>query len=80
MWRWWERQSHGETSIGSAQLLLTGHWHHLSVIRDGPKSHIQCPTLDGGSPWFEHTTAKTTTPGTVTVVCGPDGWDHLRIL
>lgn len=80
VWRWWERQSHGMRPVGDATLLITGHFHHLSVLANGPRTHIQAPTLDGGSTYFAEKSGLDSTPGTLTVTVGPDGWDNLKIL
>lgn len=82
---WWKDQAHGMTLVGEAEILITGHYHHLIVNQSGRKSHIQVPSLDGGSQWWENKTAQVSPPGMVSMVVGEGvgpagcGWDNLRI-
>ena len=77
---WWKDKAHAQHRVGDASILVTGHYHHLTLIQDGPKTAIQAPALDGGSRWFEELGGPITNAGTLTFVCDEDGWDHLRIL
>lgn len=67
-------------TVGDATLLLTGHYHHLRVEQPGAKTWIQAPALDGGSDWWTNTSGQHSAPGTLTLVVGQGGWDHLRVL
>lgn len=78
--RWWAGQAHGCQPIGDATLLLGAHKHHLVVIRNGFKTFIQCPSLDGGSQWWKHQTGVDSPPGIVTLVVGGGGWSDLEVL
>ena len=77
---WWKGQAFGMRPAGDATLLLTGHSHHLSVVQDGPRTHIQAPTSDSGSQWWEETAGVPSIPGALTLTIGPDGWDDLKLL
>lgn len=81
---WWKDQAHGMQPIGDAQLLLSGHYHHLSVTQAGAKTHIQCPSLDGGSDWWRNVTGQDAPPGILTLTVGKNtglsGWDNLKIV
>lgn len=77
---WWKGQAHGLQPVGDATLLLSGHYHFLSIVQDGRKCAIQCPSLDGGSEWFKNTTGADSPPGLLTLTVGARGWDDLRIL
>lgn len=88
---WWKGQSHGGQPIGSAQILLSGHYHHLRVAQDGHKTHIQAPALEGGSDWWRHITGQESAKGILTLVVGSSvgpvitpelraGWDHMAVL
>jgi len=64
-------------------LWVTAHFHHLSVIDYGAFTAIQCPSNDGGSKWFEDTTGKWSTAGTLTFLVGKHdvrNWSDLQIL
>jgi hypothetical protein len=77
---WWKGQAFGMRPAGDASLLLTGHSHHLSIVEDGPRTHIQAPTIDSGSQWWEETAGIPSIPAALTLVVGPKGWDDLKAL
>lgn len=83
---WWQRMAMNRNAIGDADVLVSGHFHHLQVHAEGVadsakgRSWFQCPALDCGSPWWEHQGGSPTQQGTLTFVTGEDGWDHLRVL
>ena len=77
---WWRGQMEGRKPIGDADVLISAHYHHFAVVSDGSRTWMQCPTLDGGSEWFEHLSGAGTTPGTLVVSMGGGKWDGLRIL
>ena len=77
---WWKGQQHGRHPIGDADVLITAHYHHFAAKTDAGRTWLQCPTLDGGSTWFEHQSGARTMPGTLSVVVGRGGWNHLEIL
>jgi hypothetical protein len=77
---WWKGQAFGMRPAGDATVLLTGHSHHLSIVQDGPRTHIQAPTTDSGSQWWEETAGVPSIPGALTLTIGPNGWDDLKLL
>lgn len=77
---WWAKQGHGMQPIGDATLLMSGHYHHLHVLQQGAKTHVQIPALDGGSTWFRHRTGADCPPGLVTMLVGNGGWSDLAVL
>jgi predicted phosphodiesterase len=70
--KWWEGQALGSTPVGSADILITGHYHHLRVQNIGERLWIQIPSLDGGSPWFKDRRGYDSPAGIVTLVVGAD--------
>ena len=79
---WWAHQAHGQQPIGQAQLLLTGHWHHLRVEDSGTtKTWLQMPAFDGGSDWFRRGKGEDNAAGMVTLdITGVGrGWSNLKI-
>ena len=61
---------------------VTAHFHHLRVQDQGPYYWFQCPSLDGGSKWFEDSSGKWSTPGVLTFVATddvPKGWYGLEV-
>ena len=77
---WWKGQAFGMQPVGDATILFTGHFHHLIIEQDGPRTHFQCPTMDAGSQWFEEQTGMASAAGVLTVRITPDGWGDLQIL
>jgi predicted phosphodiesterase len=66
---WWKSQNFANNPIGYVDILITGHYHHFSVIEhDKNRIHIQCPAMDGGSEWFKDLTGVDSRPGTLTFV------------
>lgn len=66
---WWKSQTFSNNPIGYVNILVTGHYHHFSVIEhDAEKIHMQCPTMDGGSEWFKDLTGVESRTGTLTFV------------
>lgn len=76
----WKGQGHGMRPIGDAAILQLGHFHHLIVEQDGPRTLFIAPTLDSGSQWWEETVGSTTRPGTLTYTVGPTGWADLQVV
>lgn len=69
---WWAKQAHGCQPVGDATILITGHYHHFSVVESGRKVHIQCPAMEGGSDWWRNTSGQESRPGMLTLVVGKD--------
>lgn len=75
--QWWKDMGHQEHRIGEAHILVTGHYHHLQIVDHGPKVWIQCPSLDGGSRWFQDMGGGRSAGGLVSFLAGeqmPNGW------
>ena len=66
-------------AIGTADLVISGHFHHLKIQQLGPTTHIQVPALDGGSVWWKHKGGLDAPPGIVTLIVN-NGWRGLEIL
>jgi predicted phosphodiesterase len=79
--QWWKGQALGMRPIADATLLITGHYHHLSITQHGPRTHIQAPAMCGASAWYGDLTGTGDSgAGTLSFTVGADGWDHLKIL
>jgi hypothetical protein len=84
--RWFLNQLRGDSPIGAATLIISGHYHHyrqqpLGNLGDRTRVHIQLPALDGGSSWFTNATGEWSHPGIWTaVICDGYGLDHERVL
>lgn len=66
-------------AIGTADVVVSGHFHHLKIQQLGPTTHIQLPALDGGSLWWRHKGGLDAPPGMVTMILN-NGWQGLEIL
>jgi len=79
MSKWLPGQATGRTPVGSADVLLTGHFHHYRGQNIGPRLWIQVPAMDGGSGWFRDKTGLESPTGIVSLVMG-SGYDPRRDL
>jgi predicted phosphodiesterase len=77
---WWGKQAFGMQPIGDADILVTGHYHHLAVKQSGQRTHFQAPALDGGSQWFTEQAGVVAPAGLLTFTVSAYGWDDLRVL
>ncbi len=72
MGKWIAGQATGRTPVGSADVLMTGHFHHFKANQIGPRLWIQVPAMDGGSAWFRDKSGLESPTGIVSLVVGPD--------
>jgi len=77
---WWALQSHARHRIGAADLLLSGHFHHLRVADDSGRTAITAPTVDPGSPWFDQRRGGGPRAGVLTFLTSNGQWQGLEIL
>lgn len=81
--KWWEGQSHGRQIAGQADMLFTGHFHHLRIeATGGGRTWVQIPALDGGSDWFRRVKGANEPSGMVSMWVTPGtgiGWEALNI-
>jgi len=77
---WWARMAHARKRIGAADLLLSGHFHHLRVIDDSGRTAITAPTVDPGSPWFDAGNGGGPRAGVLTLMTAAGQWTGLEIL
>lgn len=65
---WWDKQAGNHRPIGATNLLLSGHYHSLRVEWLGPRTWVQVPTEDAGSPQYaERAGAGARRSGSVTI-------------
>lgn len=70
--RWYERQAGGKQPIGQADILVTGHYHHLRVADWGACTWLQAPALDSGSEWWRLSRGSDAATGVLTFAVYPD--------
>jgi predicted phosphodiesterase len=69
---WWEKQAAGKQPIGDADVLVSGHYHHLRVADWGGCFWLQAPAMDGGSEYWRVATGEVSQPGMLTFVTTTD--------
>lgn len=69
--RWWSDQAAGRQPIGDADILVSGHYHHLRVADWGGCVWLQAPALEGGSEWWRVATGEVSQIGMLTFVTTP---------
>ena len=67
-------QAAGQTSLGGADVWLSGHFHNFKTMDVGERLWVQAPTLDPGSDWFRDASGMQSKPGILTMVVG-DSYD-----
>jgi predicted phosphodiesterase len=72
MGKWLHGQATGRTAVGSADVLMTGHFHHFRADQIGPRLWIQVPAMDGGSAWFRDKSGLESPTGIVSLVVGAE--------
>lgn len=79
---WWAKQTHGGQPVGRADVLLTGHYHHLTIIPTGRNPYtgrskwwLQAPTTDNGSDWFRNVAGDDSSPGLMVFDITENGFD-----
>lgn len=73
-------QALGRTPIGSADIVVMGHWHNLQVRTFGDDRWLFiCPTMDSGSSWFGNSTGEESEPGVLSFVVDDRGWRDLDV-
>lgn len=71
--RWFERQAAAKAPISAADVIISGHYHHLTLSEaNGAVTFIQAPALDGGSDWYRAEKAAQHNPGLLTFALYPD--------
>lgn len=79
---WWQKQQHGGMPTAAADILLTGHYHHLTVMPSGrnpatgkSKWWLQAPTTDNGSSWFRNVGGGDSDAGLLVFDITTEGFD-----
>lgn len=80
MGTWLSAQALNRRAIGTADVVLSGHFHTLKLEHLGPTTHMQTGALDGGSTWWTHKGGLDSPPAAITF-CTADGtWSGLEIV
>lgn len=60
----------GQTSLGGADVWISGHYHHFKSLDVGHRFWVQAPTIDPGSDWFRDRAGDQSKPSILTLVIG----------
>jgi hypothetical protein len=63
---WVANQAAGRSQMKDATIVTHGHYHHRGYTWSRGREIISCPTLDGGSDWFENLSGEWSIPGILT--------------
>lgn len=77
---WWSAQTFGRQTSGAADMLMTGHFHHLRLENiTGNRTWCQVPSLDGGSDYYRASKGEEVPSGMLAfdIVGGETGWTNL---
>lgn len=75
------KQIAGRQPLQYADIILTGHFHHLRVQNIvGNRWWFQGPANDAGSAWFTNRSGEFSSPGILTLVVNDGGWSNLKIV
>lgn len=81
---WWKGHALGRGDVHDADILVTGHYHHLMIDESSGRTWFQCPAQDPGSAWFEEMTGQHSPNGllvfSVSHEFGERKWGDLRVL
>lgn len=83
MWGWWKDQALGRhyPGVADAEILVTGHYHHLNVKQQLGRTVFVCPALSPVGDWFGNSAGMRAVPGTLTLLVHPDtGWYAMEVL
>lgn len=82
VWNWWKDQSMGRgyPGVADADILITGHYHHLNIKEQEGRALFICPSLTNVGDYFTDAKGVKTRPGTLTLTTHPDGWGNLHII
>lgn len=68
---WYKNMAMARNPLGSADVLVTHHWHHDKMSDWGSCIWRQTPAMDGGSKWFEQSSGEYSKPGMLSFVMTP---------
>ena len=77
---WLSSKAMDRDNIGTADVVVSGHYHHLRVEQMGPTTHMQVGSLDGGSTWFAHLGGLSAPPAALTFLTEGGKWNGLEVV
>ena len=82
IWTWWQKQAMGRAhpGVADANILITGHYHHLNVKEQEGRALFVCPSLTTVGEYFQDGNGVKTQPGTLTLTVDESGWGNLHLI
>lgn len=82
VWNWWKDQTMGKghPGVADANMLITGHYHHLNVKEQEGRVVFVCPSLTAVGEYFQDSYGVKTRAGTLSLVIEEDGWGDLHLI
>ena len=82
VWNWWKDQTMGRAheGVADADILVTGHYHHLNVKEQEGRAVLICPSLTSVGEYFQDAYGVKTRAGTLNFTVNEDGWNNLHLL
>lgn len=80
MQTWLANKALDRESIGTCDVVVSGHFHTLRLEHLGPTTWMQTGALDGGSVWWTHKGGLSSPPAALTFIAGGSRWHGLEIV
>jgi predicted phosphodiesterase len=80
MQTWLSAKALARDAIGTADVVVSGHFHHLKLEQMGPTTWLQTGSLDGGSKWWAHSGGLDAPPAALTFLTRNGLWHGLEIV
>lgn len=82
VWNWWEKQTMGRAheGVADANILITGHFHHLNIKEQQGRTVIVAPSIVPVGEYFQDLYGVSTKTGTLTLVINETGWTDLTLI
>ena len=77
---WLANKALDRDPIGTADIVLAGHYHTLRIEHLSQTTFMQTGALDGGSVWWAHKGGLTSPPAAITFITAGGVWSGLEIV
>lgn len=77
---WLANKALDREAIGTADVVLSGHFHTLRLEHLGPTTWMQTGALDGGSTWWTHKGGLSSPPASLTFLTADGTWNGLEVV
>lgn len=80
MQTWLANKAMARDAIGTADVVVSGHFHHLRLEQMGKTTWMQTGAMDGGSVWWSHKGGLDAPPAALTFLAADGKWNGLEIV